>query len=164
MKNEIKNIKYDLNLIKSRGAFKSFIDFFYLNYELKGAKNYEEKATKVSEKLNNFNNIQKNDIESVYMVKSLLRNAATKLNQGNFKAHIIDKNKPVLSLLFKIIDPDGDYNKVEEKLNSINADTKIFAMIKNRENNYLDKDELIRDQEKILKPYDANKLNTIFTK
>ena len=28
MKNEIKNVKYDLNLIKSRGAFKSFIDFF----------------------------------------------------------------------------------------------------------------------------------------
>ena len=98
------------------------------------------------------------------MVKSLLRNAATKSNQGNFKAHIIDKDKPVLSLLFKIIDPDGDYNKVEEKLNSINADTKIFAMIKNRKNNYLDKDELIREQEKILKPYDANKLNTIFTK
>ena len=45
LKNELNKVQFDLNLIKSRGAIKTFIDYFYRGFNLKGAVSYEEKYT-----------------------------------------------------------------------------------------------------------------------
>ena len=48
------------------------------------------------------------------MLRHLLINSVKKLRAGNLDAHNIDKEKPILPQLFKIIDPEGNYKKVEE--------------------------------------------------
>ena len=123
MKGELEKVKADVNLIKSRGALKAFIDFFYKGYNLQGAKSYEEKFYKIANELNKYNDFEKIDIEIVNMLRTLLKESALKLSLGNFEAHNIDKSKPILSQLFKLIDPNGNYDKVEKRLKTIDADT-----------------------------------------
>ena len=126
MKGELEKVVTDISLIKSRGALKTFIDFFYRGYNLQGAQRYEAKFSEIATKLNQYNDIKKNDIEIVNMLRILLKESALKLSLGNFKAHNIDKSKPILSQLFKLIDPKGNYDEVEARLKAIGGNTIIL--------------------------------------
>ena len=130
MKGELEKVVTDINLIKSRGALKTFIDFFYKGYNLEGAILYEEKFSKIAAVLNKYNDIQKNDIEIVNKLRILLKESALKLSLGNFEAHNIDKSKPILSQLFKLIDLNNNYDKVAERLKTIHADTIMLDSLK----------------------------------
>ena len=126
MKGELEKVVTDISLIKSRGALKTFIDFFYRGYNLQGAQRYEAKFSEIATKLNQYNDIKKNDIEIVNMLRILLKESALKLSLGNFEAHNIDKSKPILSQLFKLIDPKGNYDEVEARLKAIGGNTIIL--------------------------------------
>ena len=161
MNEELDRVKTDLDLIKSRGAIKVFIEFFYRGFRLQNAKNSESKVSKILVKLNNYNT-NKNTIEITNMLRYLLRNSVEKLNLGNFSAHNINKSKPILPQLFKIIEPEGDYKKVEVKLLSINADNIMMRSIINRETNHFDKDKLIEKDNEIYSEIEPKKFDSIF--
>ena len=116
VKTDLEKIKFDLNLIKSRGAIKTFVEFFYRGYGLTGAKSYEDKANKISLRLNQYYASKDNDLNLVNQLKILLREASGKLKIGNFEAHNIDKSKPIIPQLFKIIEPNNNFDKLCEKL------------------------------------------------
>ena len=93
MKNELNKVQFDLNLIKSRGAIKTFIDYFYRGFNLKGAILYEEKFTQIAQELNKYNNIHTDDIDTVNKIRILLRESFVKLKDSNLNAHTFDKSK-----------------------------------------------------------------------
>ena len=64
--------------------------------------------------------------------------------------------------LFKIIEPNGNYQKVEEKLLIVEADKIIMESITNREDNYNDIDLLKENDNEIYSKIDFGKLNSIF--
>ena len=161
MNEEIRKVKADLNLIKSRGAIKVFIEFFYRGFRLQKAKSNEDKVSKILVKLNDYASNQ-NTIEVNNMLRCLLKNYVEKLQSGNFSAHNIDKTKPILPQLFKIIEPDGNYKKVEDILSSINAGNIILESIIKREINYFDKDILIKNDNEIYSKIGPEKLYSNF--
>ena len=122
VKNELNKVKFELNLIKSRGAIKTFIDYFYRGFNLKGAVLYEEKYIQIAQELSKYNNIHTDDIDTVNKIRILLRESVIKLNDSNLKAHTFDKSKPLLDQLFQLIDANNSYEKVIKKLESIKAD------------------------------------------
>ena len=69
VKSDLEKLKLDLNLIKSRGAIKTFVEFFYRGYELTVAKTYEYKANKISYRLNKYYNNKSNDPNLVNQLK-----------------------------------------------------------------------------------------------
>jgi len=166
MKGELEKVVADINLFKSRGALKTFIDFFYRGYNLQGAKRYEAKFSEIATILNQYNDIKKNDIEIVDMLRILLKESALKLSLGNFEDHNIDKSKPILSQLFKLIDPKGNYDKVEAKLKAIGGDKIILNSIINKENYYkkYEKNTLIENENKTFAEVTPEKLDSIFIK
>ena len=97
------------------------------------------------------------------MLRRLLINSVEKLNLGNFSAHSLDKTKPILPQLFKIIEPYGDYKKVEEKLLFVKADEIMMESIVNRENNFNDIDLMKKKDNEIYSTINYDKLNYIFT-
>ena len=109
-----------------------FIEFFYRGFRLQKAKSNEDKVSKILVKLNDYASNQ-NTIEVNNMLRCILKNSVEKLQSGNFSAHNIDKMKPILPQLFKIIEPDGNYKKVEDKFSSINAGNIMLESIINRE-------------------------------
>ena len=109
VKSELENVKLELNLIKSRGALKTFIVFFYKGFKLKGAILYEDKFAKIAEVLNKYNDIHTDDIETVNKIRILLKESVVKLQQSNLNAHILDKSKPLLVQLFNFVEPNNNY-------------------------------------------------------
>ena len=93
VKNELNKVQFDLNLIKSRGAIKTFIDYFYSGFNLKGAILYEEKFTQIAQELNKYNNIHTDDIDTVNKIRILLRESVEKLKDSNLNGHTFDKSK-----------------------------------------------------------------------
>ena len=93
VKNELNKVQFDLNLIKSRGAIKTFIDYFYSGFNLKGAILYEEKFTQIAQELNKYNNIHTDDIDTVNKIRILLRESVAKLKDTKLNAHTFDKSK-----------------------------------------------------------------------
>jgi hypothetical protein len=138
IKSRLETVEVELNLIKSRGALKTFIDFFYRGFKLNGAILYEDKFTKIAEVLNKYNDARTDDIDTVNKIRVLLKESVVKLQQSNLNAHIIDKSKPILVQLFKLVDPSNNYDIVIQKLESINADNIMTDSIKNKENFYQD--------------------------
>ena len=112
MKSQLEKVVIDNNLIKSRGVWKAFIDFFYKGYRLQGAKSYGWKFSQIAERLNQYNAIHKNDIEIINKLRILLKESALNLNLFNFEVHNIDKSKFILPQLFEIIEPDGNCDKI----------------------------------------------------
>ena len=84
VKNELNKVQFDLNLIKSRGAIKTFIDYFYRGFNLKGAILYEEKFTQIA---------HTDDIDTVNKIRILLRESVEKLKDSNLNGHTFDKSK-----------------------------------------------------------------------
>jgi len=138
VKNELNKVQFDLNLIKSRGAIKTFIDYFYRGFNLKGAILYEEKFTQIAQELNKYNNIHTDDIVTVNKIRILLRESVVKLKDSNLNAHTFDKSKPLLYQLLKLIEPNNSYESVIKKLESIKADELMLESIKNKEIYYQD--------------------------
>ena len=160
IKEQLGKVQTDLNLIKSRGAIKVFIEFFSRGFKIQEKYN-EVKVNKILYQLNNYNYNQ-NNTEFINKLRHLLINSVKKLKLGNFDAHNIDKGKPILPQLFKIIDPEGNYKKVEEKLLTINADKIMMNSIINRENNYYNKDLLKDKDNDIYSKIDYEKFYSIF--
>ena len=73
IKNKLDRVELELNLIKSRGAIKTLIDFFYKGFNLKGEVLYEDKFAKIAEKLNQFNDIEKYDIATINKIRIILK-------------------------------------------------------------------------------------------
>jgi len=140
VEDQLERVKTDLNIIKSRGAIKIFIDYFYKGMEFKDKPTYQIKVKRLLAKLNNFYK-KENEADIVTMVKILLKNAVIKLILGNIEAHSLDKDQPFFVQLFRIIDPDGDYAKVEKRLNYLKADHIIKRILEVREDYYFDKSE-----------------------
>ena len=122
IKNKLDRVELELNLIKSRGAIKTLIDFFYKGFNLKGEVLYEDKFAKIAEKLNQFNDIEKYDIETINKIRIILKESVAKYLKSNKNAHILDKSKPILAQLFSLIEPNDNYEEVINKLVSIRAD------------------------------------------
>ena len=164
MNRDLEKIKFDLNLIKSRGAIKTFVEFFYRGYELKDAKSYEDKANKISFRLNEYFNSKDNDLNLVNQLKILLREASGKLKIGNFEAHNIDKSKPIIPQLFKIIEPYDNYDKLCKKLEKVKADKIILESINNKEKYYLEREKnvLIENENNTFAKITSEMLNSIF--
>ena len=94
IKNKLDRVELELNLIKSRGAIKTLIDFFYKGFNLKGEVLYEDKFAKIAEKLNQFNDIEKYDIATINKIRIILKESVAKYLKSNENAHILDKSKP----------------------------------------------------------------------
>ena len=122
IKNKLDRVELELNLIKSRGAIKTLIDFFYKGFNLKGEVLYEDKFAKIAEKLNQFNDIEKYDIATINKIRIILKESVAKYLKSNKNAHILDKSKPILTQLFSLIEPNDNYEEVINKLVSIRAD------------------------------------------
>ena len=122
IKNKLDRVELELNLIKSRGAIKTLIDFFYKGFNLKGEVLYEDKFAKIAEKLNQFNDIEKYDIVTINKIRIILKESVAKYLKSNENAHILDKSKPILTQLFSLIEPNDNYEEVINKLVSIRAD------------------------------------------
>ena len=122
IKNKLDRVELELNLIKSRGAIKTLIDFFYKGFNLKGEVLYEDKFAKIAEKLNQVNDIEKYDIVTINKIRIILKESVAKYLKSNKNAHILDKSKPILTQLFSLIEPNDNYEEVINKLVSIRAD------------------------------------------
>ena len=88
--------------------------------------------------MNKYNDARTDDIDTVNKIRVLLKESVVKLQQSNLNAHIIDKSKPILVQLYKLVDPSNNYDIVIQKLESINADNIMTDSIKNKENFYQD--------------------------
>ena len=108
MKGRLEKISTDINLIKSRSALKSFIDFFYRGYGFKCEKSYEDKFSRISEKLNEYST-NSDDQVILNRFRFLLKELELKLKYANFETHNIDKSKPIFPQIFKIIDSNGNW-------------------------------------------------------
>ena len=109
IKNKLDRVELELNLIKSRGAIKTLIDFFYKGFNLKGEVLYEDKFAKIAEKLNQFNDIEKYDIVTINKIRIILKESVAKYLKSNKNAHILDKSKPILAQLFSLIEPNDNF-------------------------------------------------------
>ena len=161
MNEEIGEVKTDLNLIQSKDAIKVFIEFFFRGFGLQKAKSNKDKVSKILLKLNDYTSNQ-NNIEVTIMIRCLLKNSVEKLQLGNFSAHNIDKTKSILPQLFKIIEPEGNYKKVEDKLSIIDAGNIMLESIINRETNHFNKDKLLKNDNEIYSKIGSEQLNSIF--
>ena len=166
IKNKLDRVELELNLIKSRGAIKTLIDFFYKGFNLKGEVLYEDKFAKIAEKLNQFNDIEKYDIVTINKIRIILKESVAKYLKSNENAHILDKSKPILAQLFSLIEPNDNYEEVINKLVSIRADAIILESIKNKENYFHDFNYAIfKEKEKItFEKINKDKLLSILTK
>ena len=166
IKNKLDRVELELNLIKSRGAIKTLIDFFYKGFNLKGEVLYEDKFAKIAEKLNQFNDIEKYDIVTINKIRIILKESVAKYLKSNKNAHILDKSKPILTQLFSLIEPNDNYEEVINKLVSIRADAIILESINNKENYFHDFNYAIfKEKEKItFEKINKDKLLSILTK
>ena len=166
IKNKLDRVELELNLIKSRGAIKTLIDFFYKGFNLKGEVLYEDKFAKIAEKLNQFNDIEKYDIVTINKIRIILKESVAKYLKSNENAHILDKSKPILAQLFSLIEPNDNYEEVINKLVSIRADAIILESINNKENYFHDFNYTIfKEKEKItFEKINKDKLLSILTK
>ena len=166
IKNKLDRVELELNLIKSRGAIKTLIDFFYKGFNLKGEVLYEDKFAKIAEKLNQFNDIEKYDIVTINKIRIILKESVAKYLKSNENAHILDKSKPILAQLFSLIEPNDNYEEVINKLVSIRADDIILESINNKENYFHDFNYAIfKEKEKItFEKINKDKLLSILTK
>ena len=166
IKNKLDRVELELNLIKSRGAIKTLIDFFYKGFNLKGEVLYEDKFAKIAEKLNQFNDIEKYDIVTINKIRIILKESVAKYLKSNENAHILDKSKPILAQLFSLIEPNDNYEEVINKLVSIRADAIILESINNKENYFHDFNYAIfKEKEKItFEKINKDKLLSILTK
>ena len=166
IKNKLDRVELELNLIKSRGAIKTLIDFFYKGFNLKGEVLYEDKFAKIAEKLNQFNDIEKYDIVTINKIRIILKESVAKYLKSNENAHILDKSKPILAQLFSLIEPNDNYEEVINKLVSIRADAIILESINNKENYFQDFNYTIfKEKEKItFEKINKDKLLSILTK
>ena len=83
-----------------------------------------------------------------------------KLNIANYEVHNIDKLKLIFPQLFKIIYPNGYYDKLTERLRTINADIIILNSIINKEIYYkkYEKKTLNESENKIFDEVNPEKL------
>ena len=86
---KITNVQDDLNLIKATDAIKSFIDYFYKGFGLKGDIDYRDKASSIATQLNIFNDYNKYDIELINTLRILLIEGGKKIYEDNDLAHNI---------------------------------------------------------------------------
>lgn len=146
---EICRLKSDLKLIKLRRAFKVFVNYIYIGLRLKGDFTYESKVERVINMLGTFTsddydkNLAQNSI-------NFMDELYDKIDSGNYAAHHLDLDSSVLDQIFTHIDKNKIYDTFRNKLKyGCKAEKTIKELIKNREDNFLDKDKLKEEEKKI---------------
>ena len=138
----LSDVESDLNMIKSRDAVKSFINYFYNGFRLNGDYDYRDKAAKILEKLNKYNDFNKYDPILGNTLRCLLRKGAEKIYKGNDLAHEINSSEEWLFQLFNTIEPNMKYGNIVKKLLEEKADNLIMESINIRHKNYKDRAKL----------------------
>ena len=160
----LNEVRYELNLIKSRDAIKSFINYFYNGFSLNGEIDYLDKASRILECFNKYNDFNQNDIILVNTLRILIRKGADQLYKGNDLAHEISNSNSWLLELFEIIEPGKKYENIINKFSLVNADYIIMKSIKNRQTNYNDKTKLEECEKEIFSNVSESEIRTILMK
>lgn len=148
---EIYRLKSDLKLIKLRRSLKIFVNYLYIGLNLKGGFDYESKITKIIEKLKTFTTIKYNK-KLVENTINFMKEFYDKIELGNFSAHNLDLKVSVLDQIFELIDKENKAGELKSKLkNETNADIILKRLIKNREDNYFNKNLSNNEEKKINK-------------
>ena len=162
--NRLDDVEYDLNLIKSRDAIKSFIDYFYNGLGLAGEYDYRDKVSPILYCFNNYNDLNKNDITLFNTLRLLMRKGVDKLYIENDLSHKLNISEKWLLDLFEFIQPGGKYENIVKKFSSVNADCIIMKSIQNRLTNYKDKTLLEEVEKNIFSNVSAKEIKNIFFK
>ena len=145
-------IESDIKLIQLRRSLKMFVSYLYNGLKLNGDYFYESKITAIIEELKKFNTKEYN-MPMIEQSINLMNKLYDKIELGNFKAHKIDTSKSIIDQIFELIDNKREYNEFKTTLKDVtkcNADNKIQKLVINREKNFLNKNELIFNEKKII--------------
>ena len=134
-------------MIKSRAAFKAFIDLFYRGLGLSDPLKWDKKVDKILTSLNKLGNPKLYDVLKVNEVRSFLLQYLNKLIIGNINANYMDLIKEVLEQIFELIDSEKKCLNVLESLKKTNADIIIKKVIIIKEQ-YHNNKEKRREEEK----------------
>ena len=160
----LNEVRYELNLIKSRDAIKSFINYFYNGFSLDGEIDFRDKASRILERFNKYNDFNQNDIILLNTLRILIRKGADQLYKGNDLAHEISNSNTWLLELFKIIEPCNNYENIVNKFSLVKADYIIMKSIQNRHINYKDKTKLEECEKVIFSTVSEKEIRTILMK
>ena len=160
----LNQLRYELNLIKSRDAIKSLINYFYNGFSLNGEIDYLDKASRILECFNKYNDFNQNDIILLNTLRILIRKGADQLYKGNDLAHEISNSNSWLLELFEIIEPGKKYENIINKFSLVKADYIIMKSIQNRHINYKDKTKLEECEKVIFSKVSEKDIRTILMK
>ena len=160
----LNDVRYELNLIKSRDAIKSFINYFYKGFSLDGEIDFRDKASRILERFNKYNDFNQNDIILANTLRILIKKGADLLYKGNDLAHEISNSNTWLLELFKIIEPCNKYENIINKFSLVKADYIIMRSIQNRHINYKDKTKLEECEKVIFSQVSEKDISTILMK
>ena len=162
LQKKLSSVENDLKLIKSRAAFKAFIDLFYRGLGLSDPLKWDKKVDKILTSLNNFGNPKLYDLLKVNEVRSLLLQCSNKLTIGNTTAHSMDLAKEVLEQIFELIDPEKKCLNILESLKKTNADIIIKKVIIIKEQYYNNKEKRIEEEKAAYDKLEKNAISSLF--
>ena len=162
LQKKLSSVENDLKLIKSRAAFKAFIDLFYRGLGLSDPLKWDKKVDKILTSLNKFGNPKLYDLLKVNEVRSLLLQCSNKLTIGNTTAHSMDLAKEVLEQIFELIDPEKKCLNILESLKKTNADIIIKKVIIIKEQYYNNKEKRIEEEKAAYDKLDKSAISSLF--
>lgn len=162
LQKKLSSVENDLKLIKSRAAFKAFIDLFYRGLGLSDPLKWDKKVDKILTSLNKFGNPKLYDLLKVNEVRSLLLQCSNKLTIGNTTAHSMDLAKEVLEQIFELIDPEKKCLNILESLKKTNADIIIKKVIIIKEQYYNNKEKRIEEEKAAYDKLEKNAISSLF--
>lgn len=162
LQKKLSSVENDLKLIKSRAAFKAFIDLFYRGLGLSDPLKWDKKVDKILTSLNKFGNPKLYDLLKVNEVRSLLLQCSNKLTIGNTTAHSMDLAKEVLEQIFELIDPEKKCLNILESLKKTNADIIIKKVIIIKEQYYNNKEKRREEEKAAYDKLDKNAITSLF--
>ena len=143
-------------MIKSRAAFKAFIDLFYRGLGLSDPLKWDKKVDKILTSLNKLGNPKLYDVLKVNEVRSFLLQYLNKLIIGNINANYMDLIKEVLEQIFELIDSEKKCLNVLESLKKTNADIIIKKVIIIKKQYYNNKEKRIEEEKAAYDKLDKN--------
>lgn len=162
LQKKLSSVENDLKLIKSRAAFKAFIDLFYRGLGLSDPLKWDKKVDKILTSLNKLGNPKLYDLLKVNEVRSLLLQCSNKLTIGNTTAHSMDLAKEVLEQIFELIDPEKKCLNILESLKKTNADIIIKKVIIIKEQYYNNKEKRIEEEKAAYDKLEKNAISSLF--
>ncbi len=143
---KIIDLEQELRLIQLRDPFKNIIDLFCQALKINQEYSYKNKVEEIKNAimLMNLAQVKRNNmidfINKIYYF----------LHIGNFKAHTIDPNKPILSQIFSFIDPKGKLADFRISLEKGKINDLLKALLLNRINNFNNKKVYFEEEKKTI--------------